>query len=487
MKLIPNNINIPCLIEVAKKKGISLNEKLLVIFLDLISYSYSNPINLRFRHHINSNRLKKITNNYKRYIKFLESENIIEIDNKYLKNEYSKSYKFTPKYTTCLKMVDIMVEDDIINNSTSNVLTETPKWLSLQNFNFLKKWFNPLLKIDYSLALEIITEKKLLIEQLNNLEDSKNTKNYYDYYISTNRSAALLDASIFKIKSDTTSGRLHTNLTNMSKDIKYFLTYNNKTLVSLDLVNSQPLLSSILFIPSFWFDESLNVSSKRTFKKVFSNSSNLNLNICTINYFDEINKTQNEEHIDNYNNIINTLSKSFDKPDVIKYKALVQSGEFYDTFEKQVKELKNNEEITRDEIKSAIFLVLFSDNRYFAQKEAELKRIFKTNFPSVYNVFAAIKKRDNAILPCLLQRLESHIFLSVICNRIISENPRIPIFTIHDSILTTKGNEDFIKKMIEEEFEKLIGFIPKLHKEELLPEIGIERLNKFRDKIKNLE
>ncbi len=43
---------------------------------------------------------------------------------------------------------------------------------------------------------------------------------------------------------------------------------------------------------------------------------------------------------------------------------------------------------------------------------------------------------------------------------------QVPIFTIHDSIVTTKGNEDFVKRIMEEELTRAIGVPPTLQVEE---------------------
>ena len=52
--------------------------------------------------------------------------------------------------------------------------------------------------------------------------------------------------------------------------------------------------------------------------------------------------------------------------------------------------------------------------------------------------------------------------LNVITKRIARERKNLPIFTIHDSIVTTdeEGNAAYIQKVMEEEFTKAIGFSP---------------------------
>jgi hypothetical protein len=38
----------------------------------------------------------------------------------------------------------------------------------------------------------------------------------------------------------------------------------------------------------------------------------------------------------------------------------------------------------------------------------------------------------------------------------------LPIFTIHDSIITTSGDEEYVKAIMKEELHNYIGYEPKL-------------------------
>jgi hypothetical protein len=109
-----------------------------------------------------------------------------------------------------------------------------------------------------------------------------------------------------------------------------------------------------------------------------------------------------------------------------------------------------------------VFSVLFSSNKFIGQDEAKPKRLFKRLFPSVYDVFSYLKRKDKTFLACLLQRIESYLILDVICKRISNEYPDIPIYTIHDSIATTSGNEKHVERIMKEELTKHIGIPPTL-------------------------
>jgi len=49
-------------------------------------------------------------------------------------------------------------------------------------------------------------------------------------------------------------------------------------------------------------------------------------------------------------------------------------------------------------------------------------------------------------------------------------DPTIPMFTIHDNIITTEQHADVVKKVMEEELERYVGYKSTLSVEKLGPE-----------------
>ena len=157
--------------------------------------------------------------------------------------------------------------------------------------------------------------------------------------------------------------------------------------------------------------------------------------------------------------------------DLQRFIDLVTQGTFYEYLSAMLEAELGTAYATRKQVKVAVFQVLFTDNRYLGQPDAAPKRVFKDLFPSVYEIFALIKKVDKTLLPRLLQRIESQLILQVATRRIAKERPRLPIFTIHDSIATTQGNEDYVKRVLEEELYNAIGYLPKLSTDIWLPSL----------------
>jgi hypothetical protein len=69
---------------------------------------------------------------------------------------------------------------------------------------------------------------------------------------------------------------------------------------------------------------------------------------------------------------------------------------------------------------------------------------------------------DHTVMARLLQKIESTVMIQMVANRIARERPELPIFTIHDSIATTLGNEEYVKLVVVEETERLTGLQPKV-------------------------
>ena len=65
-------------------------------------------------------------------------------------------------------------------------------------------------------------------------------------------------------------------------------------------------------------------------------------------------------------------------------------------------------------------------------------------------------------LAILLQHLEATLVLQRACKIISQEKPDIPIFTLHDSIITTVGNEKYVHDILANVLLDAIGIAPKL-------------------------
>jgi hypothetical protein len=66
-------------------------------------------------------------------------------------------------------------------------------------------------------------------------------------------------------------------------------------------------------------------------------------------------------------------------------------------------------------------------------------------------------------LALLLQNIEAEAVLDLATKNIHKYDKNIPMFTIHDSIMTIKEHVETVKRIFEESLLKFTGFTPKLN------------------------
>jgi len=159
------------------------------------------------------------------------------------------------------------------------------------------------------------------------------------------------------------------------------------------------------------------------------------------------------------------IDNNIHKEDIDVFVKLVLDGDIYKHIETHIDSVS-----TREGAKELFFKVFYSKTRSRFKEKQKLLELF----PSVFSILESFKTyshnlpwhneaKPHAALPVMLQYIESLIIIDSVCKRIGEEFPDTPIFTIHDSILTVEGEEDKIKTIIEETFQKLVGSIPKIH------------------------
>lgn len=349
----------------------------------------------------------------------LLNKEIIEMDHSYSAGEYSKSYRLSEKYRG-IKHKKIKIEDvrilQRVNKHKLKSINEIPSGLE---YKFLYENLNKI-SINHNEAVKYI-----------NTNCSGDPELYNAYKISID----YLNEKNFYFTVDNTAGRVHTNVTNLSKDLRCFLSYEGKPLINIDISNSQPFLFNILIQDFFKAKLPQNVFSFNN--NTFSNFSNPSIPSIT-----------------NYKNISPYVVQF---PDIVLYERLTSEGIFYEYLMKEAG-LKNKD---RQKFKKEFFgKVFFCKSSYkYTYDEAKL---FKKLFPNVYRIILHYKKEDYRQLAINLQRAEADLMINKVCKRIATERPDMFVCTIHDSILTTKENKSYICNVILNEFENNYDLKPSI-------------------------
>jgi len=365
--------------------------------------------------------LKKIVPTADQYIHFLLKEKIIQRDGQYIPKSKAYGYRINPKYQS--KLISIQNNDAkllrrirSINSFSKSGGSLTKKWI--QNFSinpaaltFAENNFINSKSLNYAIAAihKIMNEEKFL-------------------------------------KIDTTAGRLHTNITNLPKELRQFIiaSKGQKLIANIDIKNSQPYFSTLIFTDP---------------QKIAEYAKGKNLHM-----------------------ILKTLQAQLNE-DVKQYINLVCEGKFYEYLVTEFD--KRGLNFDRDQVKKSVMLILFDANCHMFKE----RKIFAELFPTVHATFNLIRgnsKGDHFTsfkrFSILLQAIEAHTVLNIIHRRIIKEHPDIITFTVHDSILTTSAPE-LIRDIMTEELTKFCGRKPILKIEKLINnETKDRRINRKKEK-----
>jgi hypothetical protein len=321
---------------------------------------------------------------------------LVERDNKYIVGQKSIGYRLTKKYFDCKFIKHEVKEVRLINklikrkdiNIKDNIKLKPQEHL----YNCLKQ-----VNIDYKSALNDINRIKNKEKKNSDRISIDKIKNKDWFYV------------IDKI-----SNRNHSNISNLSTDIRKHLKYKNKNLYNIDIKNSQPYIFSILI--------------KRYINKLIKEN---------ISYESTL--------------YINILEQEYKQ-----YLELTSSGKFYEYIIEEFN--KNGYNITnRKKFKKSFFgKIFFSSEKYIYEE----RKLFSKIFPCISHVISYYKQTDYRNLPIQLQKMESTLIIERVIGRLIEINPEIFVLTIHDSVITTEENVELVQTIIEEEFLKELGTKP---------------------------
>ena len=401
----------------------------------------------------------KFGSDYVKYLDYLMHNGIISKNNQYSTIYHqSKSYKISDLHKSS-KLKEIIITDRVTIRKVKNFSNLEAKGFvkilpekSLENLETFNKWFNEKLTIDIEGVDSFLTKLKLKEQTDYDFANEAYMANKKDKILKKkledlkdpDRAYARRIIPAFKIKNkqfdltiDRTSGRLHSPLTQLKKELRPYLRYNGEKLVSIDIKNSQPYLSTVLFNRKYF-----NLNKMGVRLKLYNNSVNYKKSPIAFHY----------------------VSQKVPPEDVGVYISQVTKGNFYEEFAEQLVEkglLSADIADKRKEAKNITFTSFFSPNRL--KQHVEEIKLFEEIYPNVYKNFAFVKKgKHHNTLACVLQNLEAEIILEDICKKIAFKYPEAPIFTIHDSIVTTNKYLQAIKQIMEEVLIERVGYPPVL-------------------------
>lgn len=208
-------------------------------------------------------------------------------------------------------------------------------------------------------------------------------------------------------------GRVHTPLSSLARQLRYCLSLNGQHLVSIDLANSQPLIAGIVAVQY----HSSGSAAQRIRERVFDNSSPV------------------PRCIPRRAGII--------RPDLAKYIEVCQRGKLYES----LMQADDDREIIKKQWFATIYGKLSRRGPFHSQLQSV--------YPTLASMLNSLKRRNYQHASHIMQNVEASIFIGAVCQRLMKLRPRMPVFTIHDSILTTEEHAAFVKEVIMHVFKKI--------------------------------
>lgn len=385
---------------------------------------------------INKKLLQRRIHKYKKYIEYLKYHGIVQENRQYVPLVSSMGLKFSDRYTAAnpdrSSLVPVIITDWPLIKSIvylhKNYNVELTEGLS-----YLKRWFNNKFEIDFEGGVNYLNE--LAQQEI----DSGETQDLMLRYNSRLLPFLKLKNEEYLFYVDNTGFRLHTNLTQMMSGLRKFIKYDGQTLCAVDIRNSQPFLAISLL------DDII---------------------FCANNLPDKIINPKLINH-DNFPiMLVEKIKRNKNEPDVLLYREYVASGMFYEKFGRLLVEnnlIENTPNVTiREEAKEITFSSIYSPNTSIGYNKP--MQLFKQQFPNVFEIFALIKKgkKNHPSFSICLQRLEAELVLHKACEKINTERPDVFTASLHDSIITTEDNVDYIKEVLYNVLKENIGIEPAL-------------------------
>ena len=258
----------------------------------------------------------------------------------------------------------------------------------------------------------------------------------------------------------TSDNRLHSNLTRSPKVLRKHIRYDGKHIYGVDLKTSQPFFLCVLIKAILKKDKGLldqikatHILTDETIEKLF----NLELNrddliefvqsVLEKDFYNEFEKKLNIDYDDSgipYRMVSNYLSKDKNRRKR-KYE------------ENKEPTRKESFETTRDLVKAVVMEIFYSKPNTRI-KEA---KAFREAYPSVYKIFKCLDE-CKVKFSYLLQYVEAYVLLDYTAKRIHEDYPEMPLFSIHDALVTNETWKNILKQEMLKHIKAITTINPNL-------------------------
>lgn len=324
------------------------------------------------------------------------------------------------------------------------------------SYKFLLDRYESNITID-SEAMDYVSNlKSLLLEKVDKFDGNKDemTSRINDNIKDMKSKIRSIQKKKFRPSVSNSNHRLISVITNLNKELRYYLRINGNRLVEVDMKSSQPyVLGSILTDRFFSGDTSIDYSLNRIYPQLHNQLKYISSN-PTSGVTSKIEKSiYNKEGFPMY-----FMSGGLDNcSEIQSYRNLPFKEGFYSHFNSSYL----NGYYETQKVKDDIMLVL-NLKELEKRKHIELIQQFKIHFPNINSFIESVNSLNvfKAAVAKLLQRSESYLFLLVGCKAVNEQLIDVPFLTIHDSILVEEKYSKVITPILTDSLNSFTGIEP---------------------------
>ena len=403
---------------------------------------------------LSSKYLQKFNRIYNKHIQFL-TENFPN-DGAVLRGaRYEKGKPFgykLPKYYSDSELEIYAITDkSLLRKINEIILKNTTNEMVRLNYYFLLKYFN------YGKLR--IYEPSLAMERINEIFDKeKRLRNAKSIIKIMNGDTKLT----LKPKTD---GRVHSNITRLSKNARNHLQYDGEFLAEVDISSAIPFF--LFLIMKYYLSNRLSYVSEEF---QYDNSIIYMLEKMAVPLVNKevddfgdlvLNKYLYERFADRIFHEEVYTSKGYNFEKVMKYYNRPFKEQFGYYFDGDMKDLLKF-------AKKRLLSMLFAKTSIYKFEQLAFGSVFPqvlnfiNEFKNIENNNGDTKERHKKIAYCTFQ-FEAKTMIDKIAREYDKiHNDKVPVFTLHDCLITTVSHVEELKDFMEKKFINLFGVAPNL-------------------------
>ncbi len=421
---------------------------------------------------LHSSFLKEVIGSeYKKIADWMIKVGIIYCNQYFLPGTVSKGYSFTDRYLgagtrwVSVRFKSLVKKDAPIDGLCIESAGDSKKqyYFAPQVAKRLEKWFDHTrLCIDVTGAFEYVRQKA--VKEISAANGDVDKIRMANVNANIARQTILcIDNGQYRTNQDPFGYRFHSPLTRLSRELRKFVTYDGAPLVEIDITGSQLFFSTYLLNYRHW---RINGNSNKGYYL-----RSLWKDICIYN------NANSHSTIELLKTGESRFGKGFQDHPFFRFSVSGYSSDQGGTiYEDVIEELEMHDYFPphytykdkRDKVKLILLEQLFAnpDNPEHAALYIGPNRLiwdcFKALYPEVVTMFDQIRNEGCKDLCKLLQRIESIAIQGYVCKWLQKHHPELPIFTLHDCLITTAGNEAIIRQAMETGIREFMGYAPKM-------------------------